>query len=196
MPLKVMSCHVVVDLGVERGQFDRPARASQSGGRTSRYYHSLVTGRYRRMFLLAAHPGEGRFAEPRAGGQPWRQQLVFMPHCGRSWERAGRVVSGAPGLSDWRRSIAPKRSLTASRHRVSFSARRPRAPWRGRRRFCQRVLIRFPVRQSLSPAWRPRPKIPGHLVRDDRSSAVCQTRPGDADREQERSAINLKSCAR
>jgi hypothetical protein len=64
------------------------------------------------------------------------------------------------------------------------------AMWRGRRRFCRHdVLIRFPFRQSLSPAWLPQPKIPGHLVGDDRSSTVCQTRPGDADREQEWSAI-------
>jgi Terminase small subunit len=58
------------------------------------------------------------------------------------------------------------------------------------------VLIRSPVRQSSSPARCPQPKIPGHLVCDDRSSAVCQKRLDDADREPDGAAIHLKSCAR
>jgi len=43
-------------------------------------------GHFRRMFLLAAHPGEGRFTSPTAAIQAWRPELVFMPlkrpsHC-------------------------------------------------------------------------------------------------------------------
>jgi len=34
----------------------------------------------RRIFLLAAHPGEGRFTQPTAAAQAWRPELVFMPH--------------------------------------------------------------------------------------------------------------------
>jgi hypothetical protein len=32
------------------------------------------------------------------------------------------VVSGPPDLSGWRRSMAPKRSFTASWHRIAFNA--------------------------------------------------------------------------
>src|SRR4051812_31994048 len=47
--------------------------------------------------------------------------------------------------------------------------------WRGLRRLCCRdVLIRFPVRQSFCPAWRPPPRIAGHFS-GDRSSRVWRT---------------------
>jgi hypothetical protein len=36
-------------------------------------------GRNRRIFLLAAHPGDGRFTQPTAAAQAWRPELVFMP---------------------------------------------------------------------------------------------------------------------
>ena len=35
--------------------------------------------RNRRIFLLAAHPGEGLFTQPTAAAQAWRPELVFMP---------------------------------------------------------------------------------------------------------------------
>jgi hypothetical protein len=35
--------------------------------------------RFRRIFLLAAHPGEGRFTQPTAATQAWRRELVFLP---------------------------------------------------------------------------------------------------------------------
>jgi hypothetical protein len=35
--------------------------------------------RLRRIFLLAAYPGEGRFTEPTADAQRGRGELVFMP---------------------------------------------------------------------------------------------------------------------
>jgi hypothetical protein len=31
-----------------------------------------------RIFLLAANPGEGRFAQPTAAAQAWRRELVLM----------------------------------------------------------------------------------------------------------------------
>jgi hypothetical protein len=37
-------------------------------------------GSFRRIFLLAAHPGEGPLTEPTAGAQPWPRERVLMPH--------------------------------------------------------------------------------------------------------------------
>ena len=37
-----------------------------------------------RIFLLAAHPGGGRFPQPTTATQAWRPELVFMPLSGRS----------------------------------------------------------------------------------------------------------------
>jgi hypothetical protein len=36
-------------------------------------------GRFRRIFFLAAHPGEGPLTEPTAGAQPWPRERVLMP---------------------------------------------------------------------------------------------------------------------
>jgi hypothetical protein len=40
--------------------------------------------RFRRILLLAAHPGEGRFTQPTAAAQAWRPELVFLRHLGHS----------------------------------------------------------------------------------------------------------------
>jgi|SRR6516165_6214892 len=37
---------------------------------------------YRRVSLIPMRPGEGRLTEPTAVTQPWRRELVFMPHSG------------------------------------------------------------------------------------------------------------------
>jgi hypothetical protein len=34
---------------------------------------------FRRIFLLAAHRGEGRFTQPTSATQAWPRELVFMP---------------------------------------------------------------------------------------------------------------------
>jgi len=36
----------------------------------------------RRIFLLAAYPGEGPLTDPIAGALPWLPELVFMPRTG------------------------------------------------------------------------------------------------------------------
>jgi hypothetical protein len=40
--------------------------------------HRLAYGRNRRILLLAAYPGDGRFTQPTAAVQTWRPELVFM----------------------------------------------------------------------------------------------------------------------
>jgi hypothetical protein len=53
-------------------------------GRVPRFDCGSANGRYRRIFLLAAHPGEGRLSQPTAGAQPWPRERVLMPrnrHC-------------------------------------------------------------------------------------------------------------------
>src|SRR5260370_42405278 len=41
-----------------------------------------ATVRNRRILLLAANPGEGRFTQPTAAIQTWQPELVFMPQSG------------------------------------------------------------------------------------------------------------------
>ena len=36
-------------------------------------------GCYRRMFLFAAHTGEGPLTDPTTAAQPRRRELLFMP---------------------------------------------------------------------------------------------------------------------
>jgi hypothetical protein len=65
--------------------------------------------------------------------------------------------------------------------RLTVSANvRSRCGWRGGWRSSQRSI---PRRRSTAI-------IPGHFVGDDRSSTVCRTRQGDANREQERAPYN------
>jgi len=52
----------------------------------------------RRIFLLAAHPGEGRFTQATADAQAWRRELVLVPQLGRSRARPARADSG-PGTA-------------------------------------------------------------------------------------------------
>jgi hypothetical protein len=40
---------------------------------------AITNGSLRRIFLLAAHPSEGRFTQPIAVVQAWRPELGFMP---------------------------------------------------------------------------------------------------------------------
>jgi hypothetical protein len=48
-------------------------------GRFDSFDQLHSNGRFRRILLLAAHPGEGRFTQPTAAVQSWRPELVFMP---------------------------------------------------------------------------------------------------------------------
>ena len=53
-----------------------------------------ANGGNRRIFLLAAHPGEGRFTQPTTAAQAWRPELVFMPlkrrcRCDRGTAQSG-----------------------------------------------------------------------------------------------------------
>ena|SRR6266496_3501121 len=47
---------------------------------------SAANGRNRRIFLLTAHPGEGRFLNGQRPAQAWQPELVFMPLSGHCWE--------------------------------------------------------------------------------------------------------------
>ena len=40
------------------------------------------TVRLRRISPIAVRPGEGLLSDHIAGAQPWRRELVFLPHCG------------------------------------------------------------------------------------------------------------------
>jgi hypothetical protein len=56
------------------------------------------------MFLLAAHPGEGRFTHPTAATQAWPRELVFMPQTGHpSCRKLSRIVPGVGMLFSWMR---------------------------------------------------------------------------------------------
>ena len=41
--------------------------------------YSRTSDRFRRIFLLAAHLGEGRFNQSTAATQAWRREPLFMP---------------------------------------------------------------------------------------------------------------------
>jgi hypothetical protein len=47
--------------------------------RDSRGTSPQFSDRLRRIFLLAAHRGEGRFTQPTSATQAWPRELVFMP---------------------------------------------------------------------------------------------------------------------
>jgi hypothetical protein len=57
----------------------RPSRATA---------HHLVeiapTAIKRRVSLIPVRPGEGRLTEPTTAVQPWKQEPLFVPHCGHS----------------------------------------------------------------------------------------------------------------
>jgi len=53
-----------------------------------------VNGGKRRIFLLAAHPGEGRFTKSTAAVQAWQPEMVFMPYTCRSPSPSGAAQLG------------------------------------------------------------------------------------------------------
>jgi len=61
-------------------------------------YRVMLSVGYRRIFLLATRPGEGRFTQPTAAAQAWRPELVFMPHFSHSptARRTARQVGLGP----------------------------------------------------------------------------------------------------
>ena len=50
-------------------------------GRIRRFHADHADGRSRRIFLFAAPSRERLLTEPEATAQPWRRELVLMPHC-------------------------------------------------------------------------------------------------------------------
>ena len=86
----------------------------------------------RRIFLLAAHPGEGLFSQQTAAAQAWRPELVFMPLLGLSASHSERLLLP---LSGHRRSdgeVAESGGLPTLKLRqlapVSRISRRGRPP--------------------------------------------------------------------
>ncbi len=74
-------------------------------------------GIYReRVSAAALRSGEGRFIEPKADSQPWRRELVFMPHSRPSprWPRTAQSGGG--------RSFAPIRPSRQKITRGAYSA--------------------------------------------------------------------------
>ena len=70
---------------------------------------------FRRILLLAAHPGEGRLTQPTAATQAWGRELLFMPLSGhypsaRSTASLGGYLLLAPGVSTVRYPI-PQRTF-------------------------------------------------------------------------------------
>jgi hypothetical protein len=51
-----------------------------------------LNGCSRRILLLAAHPGEGRFTHPTSAVQTWRPALVFMPQSGHLPDAASSAM--------------------------------------------------------------------------------------------------------
>ena len=66
-------------------------------GRTDQLPAAAANGRFRRIFLLAAHPGEGPLTEPTAAARAWRPELVFMPQSGLPTYMAGASHSSLGG---------------------------------------------------------------------------------------------------
>src|SRR6267142_818320 len=71
--------------------------------------------RFRRIFLLAAHPGEGRFNESTAATQPWLRELVFMPHTRRLQYPSG------PAQLDGRPTFPKAKEAAKSRRNPPFA---------------------------------------------------------------------------
>jgi len=61
----------------------------------------LVNDHSRRIFLLAAHLGEGRFTEPTPATWAWRRELVFMPRPRRCSLPAAMPAYGAIWSRFW-----------------------------------------------------------------------------------------------
>ncbi len=80
-----------------------------------------MNGRFRRILLLATHPGEGRFTQPTAAVQTWRPELVFMPHFRHSPPPPGTAQVG--GFLPFRRGGVAQRK---PRFADTMSQRRPR----------------------------------------------------------------------
>jgi len=51
-------------------------------GRTLPLDIGPATDRNRRISPIAVRPGEGLLSDHIAGAQPWRRELVFLPHSG------------------------------------------------------------------------------------------------------------------
>ena len=56
---------------------------SHSLGRTRPYDGDHANDCFRRIFLLAAHPGEGPLTDPTAAVQAWWPERVLMPQSSR-----------------------------------------------------------------------------------------------------------------
>ena len=63
-------------------------------GRLRWFDRGLANGRNRRIFLVAAHPGDRLLSEPTAGTQPCRREPLFMPHSRPSTAAQGRSAWG------------------------------------------------------------------------------------------------------
>ena len=73
-----------------------------------------ANGRNRRVSLIAIRPGEGRLTEPRAGAQPERRELVFMPKpdLGSAQAECGRAIGSCHSVPRYRvRGACQKREL-------------------------------------------------------------------------------------
>ncbi len=102
------ACQIALALGTRRGATCAGVPVSaQHGNVNDRLGSSHAVrdcdgqdGRFRRILLLAAYPGEGRFTQPTAAVQTWRPELVFMPQSGHRGpdQDPGFVLRGHAGV--------------------------------------------------------------------------------------------------
>jgi hypothetical protein len=59
-----------------------------------RFSSGRVNGRNRRVSPIASGRSDGPLSDHRAGGQPAKRELVFMPHSGPSPDPGGEVSGG------------------------------------------------------------------------------------------------------
>jgi hypothetical protein len=109
-------------LGILQAIIDAPSSATRDSSLVEicRECHSYAEAHqsndgFRRILLLAAHPGEGRLTQPTAATQAWGRELLFMPLSGhypsaRSTASLGGYLLLAPGVSTVRYPI-PQRTF-------------------------------------------------------------------------------------
>ena len=113
--------------------------SARSGGTARVRLGSTAAGRvwatwvhYRRISPVAAHSGEGLFTERRTAAQPWRRELVFMPHRRRRAsprrERIAAIwLSARPTPLDDAESLSTDKRHVVGHYRLGESLQGERA---------------------------------------------------------------------
>jgi hypothetical protein len=156
-------------------------------GRSDSLIRAHPNGRNRRILLLPAHPGEGRFTQPTAAVQTWRRELVFMPlkkPCRRAPDTADLVKRfGCRPVMTYLRALRAGVRKPPRKERSSFATiparRRSSCPLLSKRTQCRASSFLADLLRATGPvpAWPKRRAREGQGFASDRNCVLAPRPP-------------------